>query len=135
MADARSLALASQNFHNEPFAILSMPSVSEMVTPILLARLFSDHWPLIKDIIGTDQDRLITTLFDTLHYVTNRIPPSPKTMVDGEDLVYLGERLFAAIKLIMLRTLGFTDEKLASMAAMRSPFIHLKAIKEPWGNK
>jgi hypothetical protein len=110
-----------------------MPTVTQMVTPTLVSKLFSEHWSVIKGIVGTNNDRLINTLFHTLDYVSNRTPPSDDAVVEGAALAWLIERVSAAIKLIMLKQLGFDEDKLINIISTRPRFIQLKTIKEPWG--
>lgn len=132
MDETRRAALALVRLSGQSFAGFVLPSVSQMVSAPLVAKLFSHHWPLIQSLVGTDQDRFLSTIFSTLDFVTTRIPLNEHAMTDGPDLLWLSERLVAAIKIIMLRILGFSDDRIVSTITTNGDLAHLRLIKEPW---
>ncbi|MGH7134186.1 MAG: hypothetical protein ACREHD_00515 [Pirellulales bacterium] len=134
MAEARSAALALDQLSGQPFPDFNIPSVPQMVSPTLVAKLLSEHWALIKSVVGTDGDSFLPTLFSTLDYVTTRLPLSNRAKTEWSDLVWLSERLSAAIKLIMLRILGFSDDRIVNIIATNGDLSHLRRIKQPWAS-
>jgi len=127
----RKSVLQSKPFIQNPPTTLMFPSAIEIAMPVLFAKFISQHWHLVREVIGTSESQFVEVLFSTLAFVNNRGARGP-AVVQGTNLLWLLERLTAAIKLCVLKRLEFSDEKILQIIDANAQMSHLKNLKAPW---
>jgi ApeA N-terminal domain 1 len=128
---SRRSLLATGGLSNQPYANLAFPSAIQMAMPMLFAKLLSDHWGLIRSVVGTTEERFVRVLFSTFDYVLHR-GTSAAEAARGTDILWLHQRLAAVLKICVLKQLEFSDEKIAEIVAGNAEMSHLKTLNHPW---
>ncbi len=128
----RAAFLKESPLSNTPHAAFTLPSAVQLAMPTLFAQFIKDRWGLVKDIVGTTEERFIEALFTTMEYVNQR-GDQRTSVVRGSNLLWLTERLAAVLKISVLKRLDFTDKKINALVTSSAEMNHLTTIKAPWG--
>jgi hypothetical protein len=122
--------LSDSLFTAEERALLGhiIPTGPEIEMPFHLLRLLEDHRTLMSQIIGDDLSGFVRAVSDTMAFVERRTAADNHSPIQGEDQHYATAKIGMLIKVVVLKELGFGEEKVSKLIGRNRQFIHIKGL-------
>ncbi len=99
----------------------------------ILTKLLKEHDELMKALLGTQPQRFIKDVMNTVDYTLRRDTEVGSTASQGGNLYWMMEKLRILLKLCFLQELGFSTEKTRSFFAKNGVYQRLSQIAQGSG--
>ena len=122
--------LAAGSYTEEERTLLAplLPTGPEIEMPLRLLDLLEEHRPLMRQVIGDDLSGFVSTISNTLGFVERRTASEGHPPIQGDELHYAIQKISLLIKIVMLKELGFKNERIATFIERNPYFIHMKFV-------
>ena len=122
--------LSASHFTEEERALLEhvMPTGPEIEMLFHLLRLLEEHRPLMGQIVGDDLSGFVRSVSNTLTFVERRAAVDGSPPIQGDDLHYAMQKIRMLIKIVMLKELGFDEERVSKFVERNKHFVHMRGL-------